>query len=139
MKDENAFVITNQKTGVSRIDGLPYTEVEMTNIANRQTYITYVSASNENYRYWTEIINNPTKGMLISFDRVRIKSRNIINADCRPEILIMEDKAVIQRSIQQAWDQEDGATRKPKIKPDPPHIKQPPKTTFNSLFDIEDK
>lgn len=102
MKEYRAFAVYKQEQRPSRWGGTVW-ELHLADINNPMiNYHTYISEDNRNYRHWAKVIENPTKGIFLETERLRMKTKTPgqVNADTVFDVTVLEaDRLADQLAI----------------------------------------
>lgn len=84
------YTIVKQKQIMSKY-GNNVMEITLVGLKDRITYRTFVDPQNRNFKYWSEIIHNPSHGYLLSNLQIKDTTKALISADSHVEILFVSD------------------------------------------------
>ena len=100
--EHKAFVVYKQEERPSKWGGTVW-ELHLADLSNPNiNYHTYISRENRNYKNWSQVIENPTKGIVLETSRLRMKHIGQVNADTFFDITVA-DAELLADQLANIW------------------------------------
>ena len=81
------YIISDISSSISNFNGEDLYTITLIDVDTDQKFKTYIQGTNRNFHKWKLIIDNSSDGWVLEGLRIQNKTKNIINADSKINVL----------------------------------------------------